>query len=187
MPKKSGGALLYIRDTINHKLRPDPESEKEKGSESIFIEILHKTSKNVIIGYIYRQPCMHPKEFNDLHLKSLTERFTNTKENNTIGWFQQWPYMKSNSNATVSEFLDAIYSSNLLPNITSPTWLTRRIHTLIDNIISNIDKECTLGNIINTISNYLGKLLIIPNCSYSYRPGHLAQTIVSLLHRFCCW
>ena len=68
MPTKSANssALLYIRDTINYKLRPDLNVEKEKELESIFIEILQKTSKNVIIGYIYRHPCMHPKEFNDL-------------------------------------------------------------------------------------------------------------------------
>ena len=47
MPSKSanGGALLYLRDTINYKLRPDLNVEKEKELVSIFIEILHKTSK----------------------------------------------------------------------------------------------------------------------------------------------
>ena len=56
MPTKSanGGALLYIKDTINYKLRPNLNVEKEKELESIFIEILQKTSKNIIIGCIYR-------------------------------------------------------------------------------------------------------------------------------------
>ena len=42
MPTKSanGGALLYIKDTINYKLRPDLNVEKEKELESIFTEIL---------------------------------------------------------------------------------------------------------------------------------------------------
>ena len=58
MPTNSanGGALLYIRDTINYKLRPDHNVEKEKELESIFIEILQKTSKNIMIGCIYRNP-----------------------------------------------------------------------------------------------------------------------------------
>ena len=66
MPTKSanGGALLYIKDTINYKLRPDLNVEKEKELESIFIEILQKTSQNIIIGCIYRHPCMHSKAFN---------------------------------------------------------------------------------------------------------------------------
>ena len=56
MPTKSsrGGALLYIRETINYKLRPDLNMDKEKELKSIFIEILQKTSKNVILCCIYR-------------------------------------------------------------------------------------------------------------------------------------
>ena len=165
----NGSALLYIRGTINYKLRPDLNVEKEKELESIFTEILQKTSKNVIIGCIYRHPCMYPKEFNDLFLNSLTARLT--KENNRevilLADFNI-DLIKSNSNANASEFLDVIYSSNLLPHITSPTQLTSRSHTLIDNIFSNINEECTSGNIINTISDHLGQFLIIPNCSYSY-------------------
>ena len=59
-------------------------------------------------------------------------------------------------------------SSNLLSYITSPTRLTSRSHTLVHNIFSNINEECTSGNIINTISGHLGQFLIIPNRSYSY-------------------
>ena len=42
MPTKSanGGALLYIKDTTNYKLRPDLNVEKEKELESIFTETL---------------------------------------------------------------------------------------------------------------------------------------------------
>ena len=52
---------------------------------------------------------MHLKEFNDLFLKSLTERLA--KENNNevilLGDFDI-DLIKSNSNANASEFLDAI-------------------------------------------------------------------------------
>ena len=41
----NGGPLFYIKDTINYKLRPDLNVEKEKELESIFIEILQKASK----------------------------------------------------------------------------------------------------------------------------------------------
>ena len=54
MPIKSanGGALFYIKDAINYKLRPDLNVEKEKEPESVFIEILQKASKNIVIGCI---------------------------------------------------------------------------------------------------------------------------------------
>ena len=93
-------ALLYIRDTINFKLRPDLNVEKENELEPIFSEILQKTSESVIICCIYTHPCLHLKEFSDFFLKSLTER--RTKENNkeVILWGDfNIDLIKSNSNA----------------------------------------------------------------------------------------
>ena len=80
-----------------------------------------------------------------------------TKENNKevilLGDFNI-DLIKSNSNVNSSEFLDVIYSSNLLPHLPLSTQLTTRSHTHIDIIISNINEESTLGNIINTISDH---------------------------------
>ena len=47
MPTKSanGGVILYIKDNISYKLRPDLNVEKEKELESIFIEIFQKNPK----------------------------------------------------------------------------------------------------------------------------------------------
>ena len=47
MPTKSanGGVILYIKDTISYKLRPDLNVEKEKELESILIEIFQKNPK----------------------------------------------------------------------------------------------------------------------------------------------
>ena len=54
MPKKStnGGALLYIKNGINYKLRPDLNINKDKELESIFTEIITKNFKNIIAGCI---------------------------------------------------------------------------------------------------------------------------------------
>ena len=153
--------------------------KKEKELESIFIEILQKTSENVIIRCIYRHPCMHPKEFNDLFLKSLTERLTkeNNKEVILLGDFNT-DLIKANSNANCIRIPwcnrnslhqnSLIYSSNLFSHITSPTQLRSRSHTIIDTIFRNINEECTSGNIMNTISDHLGQFRIIQNCYYSY-------------------
>ena len=131
------------------------------------MKVLLKTSKKIIIHCIYRHPCMHLKEF----LWSLVKIFPKKtyqykKEVILLGDFNI-DLIKSNSNANASEVLGVIYSSNLLLHITSPTWLTSRSHTPIDDILSNINEECTSGN-INTISDHLGQFLITPNCPYSY-------------------
>ena len=57
--------------------------------------------------------------------------------------------IKANSRNNASKFLDIIYSNYLIPHITSPTRLTNRSHTLIDNVMSNvITEDAYSGNII---------------------------------------
>ena len=166
MPTKSvnGGALLYIKNAINYKLRPDLNINKDKELESIFKEIVTKNSKNIIVSCIYRHPCMHPQEFNSIFLKPLTNKLSkeNNKEIILLGDFNI-DLIKTNKNNNASEFLDRIYSSYLIPQITSPTRLTSRSHTLIANIISNVIIEDTIsGNIMNIISDHLGQFIILP-------------------------
>ena len=50
-----GGALLYTNKNINYKIRNDLTIYKSRELESVFIEVINKTSnKNTIIGCIYR-------------------------------------------------------------------------------------------------------------------------------------
>ena len=106
---------------------------------------------------------MHPQEFNSLFLKSLTNKLSkeSNKEIILLGDFNI-DLIKTNTNNNASEFLDIIYSSYLIPHITCSTRLTNRIHTLIDNIISNVITEDTISRNINTMSDHLGQFLILP-------------------------
>ena len=106
---------------------------------------------------------MNPQEFNSLSLKSLTNKLSkeSNKEIILLGDFNI-DFIKTNTNNNASEFLDIIYSSYLIPHITCSTRLTNRIHTLIDNIISNVITEDTISGNINTMSDHLGQFLILP-------------------------
>ena len=42
--------------------------------ESVFIEIIQKDPKKMVVGGIYRHPCMQHSEFNDEYLKPLSEK-----------------------------------------------------------------------------------------------------------------
>ena len=63
------------------------------------------------------------------------------------------------------DFLDTIYSTNLVPDITAPTWLTSWSQTLItDKIFSFIiNDDCIAGNLISPICDHHAQFLIIPN------------------------
>ena len=96
---------------------------------------------------------MQHSEFNDEYLKEVI----------LLGDFNI-DLLKCDSNKNVSDFLDIIYSTNLVPNITSPTRLTSRSQTLIDNIFSSIiNDDCIAGNLISPISDHHAQFLIIPN------------------------
>ena len=72
---------------------------KDKELESIFIEIIKKPCRNIIVGCIYRHPFIHPKEFNNLFLKFLTDNLNkeNIKEVLLLGDFNI-DLIKTNSN-----------------------------------------------------------------------------------------
>ena len=109
----NGGALLFIKNGKNFKLRPHIYIKKDKELESAFVEILIKTCKYIIVGYIYRYRCMHPKEFNNLFLKSLTDNLNkeNIKEIILLGEFNI-DLIKTNSNKNNDKrFNNRVYSS----------------------------------------------------------------------------
>ena len=107
---------------------------------------------------------MQQSEFNNEYLKPHSEKLiSENKEVIFLGDFNI-DILKYDSNKNVSDFLDIIYSSNLLPNITSSTRLTSRSQTLIDNIFSSvINDDCIAGNLISLISDHHAQFLIIPN------------------------
>ena len=67
----NGGTSLYIKNDISYKLRNDLKIYKHKKLESIFIEIISKTSKNTIIGCVYKHPTLSISEFNNTYIKDL--------------------------------------------------------------------------------------------------------------------
>ena len=75
--------LLYIKNDISCKLRNDVKIYKRKELESISIEIINKTSKNTIVGCIYKQPTLSISEFNDTYIKDLLVK-TNSENKEII-------------------------------------------------------------------------------------------------------
>ena len=61
----NGSVLFYIKDNIMYKLRKDLKINKNKYLESIFLEVINQSGKNIIVGFIYRYPCMDLSKFNN--------------------------------------------------------------------------------------------------------------------------
>ena len=76
----NGGTLLYINSKCSYKTRHDLEIYKPKELESTFIELIYPFEKNIIVGCIYRHPCMSVQEFNNNYLNKLLEKLNKEKK-----------------------------------------------------------------------------------------------------------
>ena len=71
--------------------------------------------------------------------------------------------LKYDHDDEVADFLDAMYSKLLLPNISSPTRITSTSTTLIVNSFTNdYDNTITSGNLVTTLLDDLAQILIVP-------------------------
>ena len=99
-------------------------------------------------------------DFNKYYLSNLIEELS--LENKRIVVLGDVDLLKYDSNYDVSDFLDTMHSNFLLPHIASPTRITAKSSTLIDNIFSNFFDSFTAGNIV-TASDHHAQFLIIAN------------------------
>ena len=58
MPTKAnkGGVFLYISNKLNYKAKNKLQINIDKKPASIFIEVLSKSQKNLVISCIYKHP-----------------------------------------------------------------------------------------------------------------------------------
>ena len=112
----AGGTVLYIKNIHSFIPRPDLQIYKSTHLESNFVEIINPKKPNIIVGCIYRHPCMDLNEFNDSFLNTLLDKIS--KENKSIfllGDFNIDLLKYDHYNAT-NEFLDSLSTNMFLPD-----------------------------------------------------------------------
>ena len=135
---------------------------KSKHLESFFIEVINHQKKNIILECVYRHPCMEANEFNNDHFSYLIENFLDEKIKNIIlmGDFNV-DLLKYKIDSNTADFLDLVYSSSLVPQITTPS--RPRSKTLTDNIFTTENTEDIISrNILTTISDHLAQFISYP-------------------------
>ena len=165
---KKGGVLMYVKEGINCKPRPDLNIYKQKELESYFVEVINANEKNTIVGVIYRHPCMCPQTFNNEYLKPLTARLG--KENRSIylaGDFNL-DLLKTSNHTPTFDFLEIMMTQLILPSITIPTRMNPINNSLIDNIMTNnIHPNLKSGNLTVGISDHLPSFIVVPRKNQS--------------------
>ena len=145
-----GGVALLVRDWLTVAERDDI-CVYNSDIESVFVEIDKdqiRSSKNIVIGTIYRPPGQDIDNFN-LEINKILDKLH--KENKTIYIMGDFNInlMNSDTHTPTGSFLDLMYSNMLFPLITRPTRVTANSATLIDNIFTN--NTCGTGSLIQGV------------------------------------
>ena len=162
----AGRALLYINKRNSYKTRPGLAIYKPNKLESIFLEVILPEKSNLIVGCIYKHPCMGICTFNDHYLNPLLDNLSK-EANKTIVLLGDFniDLLNFDTSEYVSTFLDDLASNLLQPQILLPTRISNNSKTLIDNILCNIlntlVKSAMSGNILSSISDHLPQFFIL--------------------------
>ena len=152
----AGGVLLYVSNSFAFEPRLDLDTSLylPKLLESVFVEIVNPNKPNIVVGVIYRHPCMSLKSFNSDYLKPFLHLLASeNKQLILLGDFNV-NLLNVQEDLESSMFLDSLGSNLILPQILLPTRITENSHTLIDNIFSSASDSNISGNICFSISDH---------------------------------
>ena len=125
------GVHLFLDKNLKYKLRKDLNIYHKGMIESTFVEIINKNEKNMVAGYIYKQPKQAILNFLDNHLFSLLEKLSHeNKQILTMGEFNM--NLLNYGDKNTANFLDTIFSYSYLPFINTPNRVTGHSKTLVD-------------------------------------------------------
>ena len=144
--------MLYINKRHSYKTRSNLAIYKPKKRKSVFVKVILPKKSNLLVGFIYKHPCLDTCSFNDHYLNPLLDNLSK-KANKTIVLLGDFniDLLNFDTSEHVSTFLDYLASNSLQPQILLTTRISNNSKTLTDNIFCNIPsplvKNAMSGNI----------------------------------------
>ena len=161
--KKGGGVGFFISNNLNYKIRSDLNTNKDGIIETLFTEINSTSSKNIILGSIYRPPNGDFEMFENI-LNTILTKVDKTKKVTYLTGDFNIDLLKSDHSEHSNRFYEQLFTSSFFPLINRPTRITHHTATLIDNIFTNdleqIESSVN-GLIFSDISDHLPIFQII--------------------------
>ena len=161
---KGGGTAILIKKDIKYNTCKDLDIFIEKKVESVFVEILTKSNKHMVVGSMYRPP----NSTEDIFLESILgikHKLSKERERKEliIGMDHNYDLLKSSEHKRTQHFLNSLLDKELFPTITRPTRITHQSATLIDNIFvsANLHKKYDSAILINDMSDHLPILTML--------------------------
>lgn len=158
-----GGVGLFIKDNINFIIREDISVFIPHVIETIFIEIINESKKNVLVGVIYR-PNTEPRADLDIYSSNLYDIMDSVNQENkhcVIMGDMNIDLLKFELHAKTNDYLDGIFEHGFLPVISKPTRMCASSATLIDHIYTNdVTSVGYSGIIITDVADHFGTFYI---------------------------
>ena len=157
-----GGTGFYIKNGHDYIRRNDLNLNSPSNYEAIFIEIILKDRKNLIIGCIYRHPSSNisVSDFTENQLEPIIHKISKEKKECMLMGDFNVDLLKTGGDNAASKFYNTLTSYFFTPYILQPTRL--RSKTLIDNIhFNSLEYHSYSGNLLYELSDHLTQFLIL--------------------------
>ena len=117
----------------------------------------------MVFGCIYKHPNLPITEFNECYLQPLLDKLSlENKDVIVMGDFNVVLHYETHNQSR--DFLDKMFSASSKPHISTPTRITPRSKTLINNIFTSfLDEDFVCGKLTCSTSNHLAQFLIYIN------------------------
>ena len=159
---QAAGVGLYLANKLEFSRKTDLDISRN-GIESCWVELACHKQKNVVIGCIKRHPKSDRSLFYETLKKQLESLNSKGKEVLIVGDVNI-DFLKYNSDAQTSEYLDMLFDLGFMPVITKATRLTDHTSSLIDHIYRNTpEKVIKSGICLADISDHLPVFCAIAN------------------------
>ena len=153
-PTLAGGVAIYANKALKTIPRPDLKIDLPL-VESCWIEIDPcNNNRHILIGCIYRHPSAGMDEFT-VKLEELIKESNLNKYDTYILGDMNIDLLKHHTHQQTGQYIDMLYSYDLLPVITKPTRITSHTATLIDHIYTNTINNLVSGIVTVDISDHL--------------------------------
>ena len=165
-----GGVALFVKDSIQYKVRTDLSVFIPNVFESLFIEFRFFFKQTFIVGAVYR-PNTPPKADVEIFTNTMNELMNivdNEKKGCVILGDMNIDLLKYETHEATHNYLDQIFAHGFLPVITKPTRISNTSTTLIDHIYFNdIKAKFESGIIVTDVADHYGTYLSLGNCKKS--------------------
>ena len=155
-----------LKEGISYKRRPDLDIFQEGETESVFVEILSKNGKKIVIGSMYRLPNTNISQFSTNITNIISQaRMANRKSppELIIGMDHNIDLLKGSCHNPTQKFIADLSDIDLFSTITRPTHITNHSATLIDNIYvsDQFYRNYKSAIIVHDLSDHLPSLAML--------------------------